>query len=196
MNNTHVAGQFLPAFFIFFLANVFQTSSALAEDQAENVYVGEQVCVECHKEQSRQWKGSHHDLAMMTASSESVLGDFANASLTHDGVTSKFFRQGDDFFVNTMGPDGELHDYKIKYTFGVYPLQQYLIEFPGGRLQALDVSWDSRPKKQGGQRWFRLNPDEKYKKGRQELSYNMSIVHLSPVIINYLLNTTAGTVFR
>ena len=165
MNNTHVAGQFLPAFFIFFLANIFQTNSALAEDQADNAYVGEQVCAECHKEQSRQWKGSHHDLAMMTASSESVLGDFANASLTHDGVTSKFFRQGGDFFVNTMGPDGELHDYKIKYTFGVYPLQQYLIEFPGGRLQALDVSWDSRPKKQGGQRWFRLNPDEKIPPG-------------------------------
>jgi hypothetical protein len=41
-----------------------------------------------------------------------------------------------------------------------YPLQQYLIEFPGGRLQTLDIGWDSRPKEQGGQRWFHLHPDD------------------------------------
>ena len=32
----------------------------------------------------------------------------------------------------------------MKYTFGVYPLQQYLVPFPGGRLQALGIAWDSR----------------------------------------------------
>ncbi|MDX1741525.1 MAG: tetratricopeptide repeat protein, partial [Rhodothermales bacterium] len=46
------------------------------------------------------------------------------------------------------------------YTFGVDPLQQYLIEFPGGRLQALGIAWDSRPVDQGGQRWYHLYPDE------------------------------------
>ena len=25
---------------------------------------------------------------------------------------------------------------------------------PGGRYQALSVSWDARPREQGGQRWF------------------------------------------
>ena len=59
------------------------------------------------------------------------------------------------------GPDGALHDYEIAYTFGVYPLQQYLIAFPGGRYQALGIAWDSRPKDQGGQRWFHLYPDQK-----------------------------------
>jgi hypothetical protein len=58
--------------------------------------------------------------------------------------------------VRTDGPDGALRDYPIAYTFGVYPLQQYLIAMPGGRLQALGVAWDSRPKEQGGQRWFHL----------------------------------------
>jgi tetratricopeptide (TPR) repeat protein len=164
MNNTRAAGPVLPVFLIL-LAILLQCQSVLAEDQVKDSYVGEKVCASCHKEQSQQWKGSHHDMAMMTASETSVLGDFTNGSLTHDGVTSKFFKRGDDFFVNTIGPDGKPHDYNIKYTFGVYPLQQYLIEFPGGRLQALDVSWDSRPKEQGGQRWFRLNPDEKIPPG-------------------------------
>ena len=59
------------------------------------------------------------------------------------------------------GPDGKPADYEIDYTFGVYPLQQYLIAFPDGRLQALGLAWDTRPKEQGGQRWFHLYPDEK-----------------------------------
>ena len=63
--------------------------------------------------------------------------------------------------VRTDGPDGALHDYEIKYTFGVYPLQQYLIAMPGGRLQAFGIAWDSRPSERGGQRWFALYPGQK-----------------------------------
>ena len=34
------------------------------------------------------------------------------------------------------------------------------VEFPDGRLQALSIAWDSRPKDQGGQHWFHLYPNE------------------------------------
>ena len=78
-------------------------------------------------------------------------------------VTTTFCRDGEKFVVRTDGPDGALHDYPIAYTFGVYPLQQYLIAFPGGRLQALGIAWDSRPKEQGGQRWFELYPGHQLK---------------------------------
>jgi len=63
--------------------------------------------------------------------------------------------------VRTDGADGTLADFEIRYTFGVDPLQQVLIEFPDGRLQALSIAWDARPKDQGGQRWFHLYPNEK-----------------------------------
>jgi predicted CXXCH cytochrome family protein len=63
------------------------------------------------------------------------------------------------FFVRTAGADGRLQDFSVAYTFGVYPLQQYLIALPGGRLQALGVAWDARPKAQGGQRWYHLYPE-------------------------------------
>ena len=46
-------------------------------------------------------------------------------------------------------------------AFGIDPLQQYLIEFPDGRIQALSIAWDTRPKEQGGQHWFHLYPNEK-----------------------------------
>jgi len=108
-----------------------------------------------------QWTGSHHDLAMQPATAESVLGNFDDASLTHFGVTTSFYNKDGRFMVRAEGPDGTLEDYEIRYTFGVEPLQQYLIEFPGGRMQALSLAWDARPEDEGGQRWFHLYPDEK-----------------------------------
>ena len=79
------------------------------------------------------------------------------------GVHSRFFKKDEKFFVETDGPDGKLATFEVKYTFGIDPLQQYLIEFPDGRIQALSIAWDSRPKDHGGQRWFHLYPNEEIK---------------------------------
>ncbi|MFA5183894.1 MAG: hypothetical protein WC405_21540, partial [Syntrophales bacterium] len=119
-------------------------------------FVGRAACAGCHAEQDRRWQGSHHDLAMQEANENTVLGDFRDAEFNKDGVVSRFFRKEGRYLVSTDGPDGKLADFQIKYSFGITPLQQYLIELPGGRLQALSISWDSRPKEQGGQRWFHL----------------------------------------
>jgi Flp pilus assembly protein TadD len=122
-------------------------------------YVGREVCAGCHVAEAKAWRGSHHDLAMQPAADSTVLGNFADATFTERGVTSKFFRRDRGFWVSTSGPDGALREYPIAYTFGVDPLQQYLIAFPGGRYQCLGIAWDSRPSGQGGQRWFSLYPD-------------------------------------
>lgn len=124
-------------------------------------YVGGTTCAGCHAKEYEAWKGSHHDLAMQEASAKTLLGDFANAKFSYAGITSTFFKRDGKFFVNTDGPDGKLADFEIKYTFGVTPLQQYLIEMPGVRFQALSIAWDTRPKEKGGQRWFHLYPKEK-----------------------------------
>jgi predicted CXXCH cytochrome family protein len=123
-------------------------------------YVGAQRCAECHATEYRHWQGSHHAQAMQPATEQTVLGDFKDASFSYGSVTSTFFRRDGKFMVRTDGPDGKLQDYEIAYTFGVYPLQQYLIGFPDGRYQALGLAWDSRPRDQGGQRWFHLYPDQ------------------------------------
>jgi predicted CXXCH cytochrome family protein len=128
-------------------------------------HVGAQVCATCHAPEHAGWRGSHHDLAMQVADAQTVLGDFSGAEFRHHGVTSTLFRRDGKPWVNTDGPEGKLADFEIKYTFGVTPLQQYLIELPGGRLQALGIAWDARPKEQGGQRWFHLYPDRKLKAG-------------------------------
>lgn len=127
---------------------------------AQPTFVGALTCGGCHTREYQGWLGSHHQLAMQPATSQTVLGDFGNAVFTNAGVTSTFFKRADRFMVGTDGLDGALHDYPIDFTFGVSPLQQYLIAMPGGRLQALGIAWDSRARTAGGQRWFFLYPGQ------------------------------------
>jgi predicted CXXCH cytochrome family protein len=93
---------------------------------------------------------------MAAPSEQTVRGDFNGTTFKHQGVTTRFFKRADKFVVRTDGPDGKLADFEVSYTFGVAPLQQYLIALPGGRLQPLQIAWDSERK-----RWFHLLPDEK-----------------------------------
>ncbi len=136
------------------------TNISLADENTDK-FVGSKTCKDCHSEQFSDWQGSHHDLAMQHASKEAVLGDFNNSKFSANGVTSTFFEKDGKFWVNTDAANGSLQNFEIKYTFGFNPLQQYLIEFPDGRIQTLGIAWDSRPKQAGGQRWFHLYPEQK-----------------------------------
>jgi predicted CXXCH cytochrome family protein len=102
---------------------------------------------------------------MQEATERSVLGKFDGGAVANAGVTSTFLTRDAQFIVRTDGPDGRIADFPVKYTFGVAPLQQYLVELPGGRLQALGTAWDTRTAAAGGQRWFHLYPGERLKAG-------------------------------
>jgi tetratricopeptide (TPR) repeat protein len=125
-----------------------------ADRQPTASFSGGQKCAECHKSEHDKWQGSHHDLAMEEANEKSVRGDYNDAHFKYLDVTSRFYRQDGRFFVHTRGPGGEMGDFEIKYTFGAYPLQQYLVAFPGGRLQCLPIAWDAKEHK-----WFYLYPE-------------------------------------
>jgi len=116
---------------------------------APATFVGSSNCQSCHTKEFSDWKKSDHYLAMQHAYDSTVLGDFNNATYVADGVTNNFFKKDGKFYINTQGDDGLNHDYEVVYVFGYFPLQQYLIAFPGGRLQSTRASWDSRDKK-----WF------------------------------------------
>lgn len=117
--------------------------------------VDEQQCQGCHQAQVKDWQGSHHQLAMQAAAPETVPADFNDVSFSSEGETTRFSRRGDEFWVNTPGADGKAGDFKVAYTFGIAPLQQYLIEVGDGRLQALGVAWDTQKN-----RWFHLYPGQ------------------------------------
>jgi predicted CXXCH cytochrome family protein len=141
----------------FLIAALFCLASA---GQASPEFVGSESCQSCHATEYDNWTGSHHDLAMQLPTEETVLGDFNDASFDYGDTTTRFYRDGDKFMVRTDGEDGKLTEYAVKYVFGVYPLQQYLLPLSRGRLQALSIAWDARPKPEGGQRWYHLYPDE------------------------------------
>jgi predicted CXXCH cytochrome family protein len=137
-------------------AAAYDWFTPLAPDAQWNAtYVGGQTCADCHQPEFKLWHGSHHDRAMEVATEETVLGDFNNTTFERLGVTTRFFRRHGKFMVNTEGPDGLEHDYEIKYTFGIDPLQQYMVEFPKGRVQVLRVSWDTH-----NNRWFEVTPPD------------------------------------
>jgi predicted CXXCH cytochrome family protein len=118
-------------------------------------YVAETTCRGCHAAEFKAWQRSHHAHAMERPSDASVRGDFADTEFESGGTGYRFSKRNGDYYVSTEGPDGEPGEFRIAYTFGWTPLQQYLVELDKGRLQALTVAWDTE-----AETWFDLAEDD------------------------------------
>ncbi len=127
---------------LYLVVRAYGNNSSDSEQEAQ--YVGRETCIECHQNEYNDWVGSDHDLAMDHANASTVLGNFNNQSLEYNGMTHKFYKKDDRFYVYTDGETGEMEEFEVKYVFGYYPLQQYLIEFSKGRLQTLPLTWNSK----------------------------------------------------
>jgi tetratricopeptide (TPR) repeat protein len=123
---------------------------------AEARFVGRDQCIDCHRAAYEAWRGSDHDRAMEVAGDSTVLGNFNNAIFSRDGVTARFFKRDGKYLVATEGPGGAPGEFEISYTFGFEPLQQYLVRFPGGRVQCLTIAWDTVRNE-----WFSLYPGQR-----------------------------------
>jgi predicted CXXCH cytochrome family protein len=135
-----------------------QTAKSAAVTQAS--FVGSSACAGCHEKETEAWKQSDHHHAMAEANEQNVLGDFNNASFSYIGHTARFAKQDGRFVVSTENGEGKNENFTVTYTLGYKPLQQYLVTFPDGRIQALPFAWDTRAKQDGGQRWFHLYPND------------------------------------
>lgn len=93
---------------------------------------------------------------MLPPDEHSVLGDFNQTVFASEGITATFSKRHSNYII-TLQDKGQTREYAVHYTFGFYPLQQYLLDIGNGKLQAFDIAWDSRPRDQGGQRWFYPN---------------------------------------
>ncbi len=121
-------------------------------DTTNAKFVGRQSCIECHADEYHSWKGSDHDMAMDSATEETVLGDFNDIVFEHNGFKNRFYKKDGKFYVHTHGKGGKPGDFQIAYTFGYKPLQQYLIPFEKGRYQVLQITWDTERK-----RWYHMS---------------------------------------
>jgi predicted CXXCH cytochrome family protein len=123
-------------------------------------FVGSGSCAGCHEATAREWSASHHAWAWKPATESAIKGNFDGSVIEHKGVTSRFFKKGSRFIIETDGVNGALTQFDVHSTVGIEPLQQYLLETEPGRLQASDLAWDTMRKQ-----WYHLYPDEVLKAG-------------------------------
>lgn len=172
---------------------------AATPETVEARFVGSAECRTCHAPAFDAWESSHHHLAMQEATSETVLGDFSGVTVEYFGKQARFLRRDGKFVVRTEGADGTIEDFEVVHTFGIEPLQQYLVAFPRGRLQALPYAWDTRAADAGGQRWFHLHADEYVEPGDElhwtgrnyNWNYMCAECHSTDVSLNYDAETDA-----
>ena len=112
-----------------------------------------QNCISCHVSQAEYWQQSDHAKAMAVANKQSIVANFNHIEVKHYGQKALFFIENSVYKVS-ISYDDDSDVFPIKYTFGHYPLQQYLVETEQGKLQVLPFAWDSRAKEEGGQRWY------------------------------------------
>ena len=115
--------------------------------------ISNQECISCHQQPQNDWQQSDHAKAMAIADEKTVLADFNNVDVEHYGQKAHFSIKDKRYQV-TISYDDNVDTYPIKYTFGHFPLQQYLVETEKGKLQVLPFAWDARVKEDGGQRWY------------------------------------------
>jgi len=143
---THIAliltGVLILLFPAYLLVKTYTHTQVQTSNQTPE-FVGHETCIECHLPEYNDWVGSHHDRAMDLANDTTVLANFNNVSIQGNGRTHQAFRKDGKFMVKTDGEDGTMQDFEIKYVFGFTPLQQYLVEFDGGRLQTLPLTWNT-----------------------------------------------------
>ncbi len=118
-------------------------------------YVGSSSCIECHATEYGKWEDSHHAKAMQHATDSTILGDFNGLTVTSSGMKATFSIEKNKYIIKSESGDGSYKDFEVKYTFGLYPLQQYLVELDKGKLQAFRFAWDVDNKK-----WYDLYPDQ------------------------------------
>ena len=159
----------------------------------EGGYVGSLACASCHQQAFHAWAQSQHAFAMADATDKTVRGDFNNVTATQAGSTGRFYRDQDRFLVETENKEGKADSFLVSSVFGVEPLQQYLVQFPDGRVQVLPWAWDTRPKSEGGQRWFAVYGDEPippsdtrhWTGGQQNWNYMCAECHSTALRKNY-----------
>jgi len=125
-------------------------------------YVGSDVCKPCHATAYASWQVSHHAQSMLEATPDNIRGGFDNVVFEHKDARSVFTRRGQQSSVTTDDGAGQVQTFDVSYTFGVEPLQQYLIGFPDGRYQALNIVADLREGTLADSKWYHLYPHEDF----------------------------------
>lgn len=114
------------------------------------------TCGECHRHEYDSWHRTYHRTMTRDATPETVKGDFADAVHHYHGFTTKFTREGESFYVETVDPGwaeifaraGGRPDrvppppvvkFRVDRLVGSHWLQEYLHRAPNGRYIRLPL---------------------------------------------------------
>ena len=124
-------------------------------------YVGTATCESCHSSQAAEWRKSQHQAAM----AERTTAPWPATSATlASPTTARRARSSSATASSSSGRTVRTESSRTsrsEYTFGVEPLQQYLIEFRTAGCRPSRSPGTRDPKEAGGQRWFHLYPRER-----------------------------------
>jgi hypothetical protein len=67
------------------------------------------ACAECHESRHASWQRSYHRTMTRDATPENVKADFNDAVYTYMGYTSRMYRLGGHFFIETIDPVWNAH---------------------------------------------------------------------------------------
>jgi len=115
-----------------------------------------QACGACHEEAYRDWLASHHAPAnRLMDPAQDTTAFVPQRIVQHDSFVTKVCTRGGLLEISQTGPGGRTTRHRPEAVIGITPLIQYLVAFPGGRLQVVDMSYDPRSNE-----WFNVFGDE------------------------------------
>ena len=124
-------------------------------------YGGSASCRECHEEEYELWKKSHHALAEREVRAQEDRPAFDPArSFRHGTQTTEVAWTNGAAEVIAIGLSGKPEVHTPQRVIGEDPLRQFLVPFPGGRLQVLEAAYDPRSNE-----WFNVYGGEDRRPG-------------------------------
>jgi tetratricopeptide (TPR) repeat protein len=119
-------------------------------------YAGSASCKNCHEEAYDLWKTSNHALAERRLAAARDEPAFQPSRTFQHGTqhTDVGFANG-QYQVVALGPAKRYEPFTVERVIGHDPLRQFLVQFPGGRYQALEASYDPRANE-----WFNVYGNE------------------------------------
>jgi tetratricopeptide (TPR) repeat protein len=136
---SHLAARRTPA------AGEPMPSAAVLQDERKVLaqYAGSETCRNCHQEAYDAWARSNHGLAERPPSLAVDRAAFdPPRSFKHGTQETGVRLQPTNYLVTALGLSGTDETHPVERVIGNDPLRQFLVAFPGGRLQTLEASYD------------------------------------------------------
>lgn len=164
-----------------------------SKTHAEPDYVGSTQCSNCHNKEFSNWSSSHHKNAMSALDGQN-LPHFDGKEIHFQNRTIAFYQKNGAHYLTEQIDGLPTKQFRVLFSLGFYPLQQYVIDTGKGHMQMLDIAWDTRQQSEGGQRWFMVDINQ----NNQSLSWHGSLMnwnsrcascHTTNFVRNYDANT-------